>query len=92
MVASHYHDLALKKPVESRLGLTYNSCCWSATLYTARHLTATPTGKPDTVKDFYYDNRFGVNFELRFGGNYNSGVSRMLKRGMIPYTEAFNIN
>lgn len=92
MVASHYHDLALKKPVESRLGLTYNSCCWSATLYTARHLTATPTGKPDTAKDFYYDNRFGVNFELRFGGNYNSGVSRMLKRGMIPYTEAFNIN
>lgn len=92
MVASHYQDLALKKPVESQLGLTYNTCCWSATFYTARRLVATPTGKPDTIKDFYYDNRFGVNFELRFGNNYRSGVSRMLKKGIIPYTEAFNIN
>lgn len=92
MTVSHYHDLALRKPVESQLGVTYNTCCWSATLYTARRLTATPLGKRDTVNDFYYDNRFGVNFELRFGGNYNSGVPRMLKRGMIPYTEAFNIN
>lgn len=92
MMLSHYQDLALKKPVESQLGLTYNTCCWSTTLYAARRLTATPSGKPDTINDFYYDNRFGVNFELRFGGSYNSGVSRMLKRGMIPYTEAFNIN
>lgn len=92
MMASHYHDIALKKPVESQLGLTYNTCCWSTTLYTARRLTSTPTGASDTINDFYYDNRFGINFELRFGGNYNSGVSKMLRRGMIPYTEAFNIN
>ncbi|MBF0784313.1 LPS assembly protein LptD [Muribacter muris] len=92
MMASHYRDIALKKPVESQLGLTYNTCCWSATFYATRKLTATPEGKPDTLNDFYYDNRFGLNFELRFGSGYNSGVSRMLKRGMIPYTEAFNIN
>lgn len=92
MMASHYRDLALKKPVESQLGLTYNTCCWSANVYAARRLVATPTGKSDTVKDLYYDNRFGVNFEIRFGNNYSSGVSKMLKKGMIPYTEAFNIN
>ncbi|QIW15760.1 LPS assembly protein LptD [Pasteurellaceae bacterium RH1A] len=92
VMVSHYHDLALKKPVESQLGVTYNTCCWSATLYTARRLTSTPEGKPDGKNDFYYDNRFGINFELRFGGSYGSGVPRMLKRGMIPYTEAFNIN
>lgn len=92
VMTSHYRDLALKKGVESQLGLTYNTCCWSASFYTARRLVATPTGKPDSIKDFYYDNRFGVNFELRFGNSYNSGVSRMLKKGIIPYTETFNIN
>lgn len=92
MMVSHYQDLALKKPVESQLGITYNTCCWSANFYTARRLVATPTGKPDSIKNFYYDNRFGVNFELRFGTNYSSGVSKMLKKGIIPYTEAFSIN
>lgn len=92
VMVSHYRDLALKKGVESQLGLTYNTCCWSASFYTARRLVATPTGKPDGIKDFYYDNRFGINFELRFGNSYNSGVSRMLKKGIIPYTETFNIN
>lgn len=92
VVASHYQDIALKKPVESQLAFNYNSCCWSASVYTARRLTSTPNGKPDTLRDLYYDNRFGVNFELRFGGSYGSGIGKMLRRGMIPYTEAFNIN
>lgn len=92
MMVSHYHDMALKKPVESQLGITYNTCCWSANVYAARYLTSTPTGKSDTINDFYYDNKFGINFELRFGNSYNSGVSKMLKKGKIPYTEAFNIN
>lgn len=92
MMMSHYQDVALKKPVESQLGFTYNSCCWSTTLYTARRLTSTPNGKVDTIRDFYYDNRFGVNFELRLGTTYHSGVSKLLKRGMIPYTDSFNIN
>lgn len=92
MMMSHYQDIALKKPVESQLGFTYNSCCWNATLYTARRLMATPNGKADTIRDLYYDNRFGVNFELRLGTSYHSGVSKLLKRGMIPYTDSFNIN
>ena len=92
MMLSHYQDIALKKPVESQLGITYNSCCWSATLYSARRLTSTPTGKSDTIHDFYYENRFGINFELRFGTSYSSGVNRLLSRGMIPYTDSFNIN
>ncbi|VEI44933.1 LPS assembly outer membrane complex protein LptD [Actinobacillus equuli] len=66
-MASHYHDLALRKPVESQFSMNYNTCCWSANVYVARKLTATPIGAPDTIKDLYYDNKFGVNFELRFG-------------------------
>lgn len=94
MMFSHYHDLALKKPVETQMGLTYHSCCWNATLYTARQLTATPADKIDTVtvNDLYYDNRLGLNFELRFGDKYHSALPKMLSRGLIPYVEAFNIN
>lgn len=92
VMASHYQDIALKKPVESQLSLNYNTCCWSANLYVARKLTSTPVGSSDTIHDFYYDNKFGVNFELRFGNNYSNGVKRMLKKGLIPYTETYGIN
>ncbi|OOS00629.1 LPS assembly protein LptD [Haemophilus paracuniculus] len=93
VMASYYRDLALKKPVEMQLAIDYNTCCWKTTFYAGRRLVATPTGKPDGRNDFYYDNRFGINFELRgFSSNYNNGVTRMLKRGIIPYTEAYNIN
>lgn len=92
LMSSYYQDIALKKMVESQLGLTYNTCCWRTTFYAARHLVAAPTGRSDTIRDFYYDNRFGVNFDLYFGGDYRSEVSRMLRRGMISHTEVFNIN
>lgn len=93
VMASHYQDIALKKPVETQLSMNYNTCCWSANVYVARRLTATPSNATsDTLKDLFYDNKFGVNFELRFGTNYSSGVSRMLKKGLIPYTEVYGIN
>lgn len=92
VMTSYYHDLALKKPVEGQFSLNYNTCCWAANVYVARRLVSTPVGLPDTINNFYYDNKFGINFELRFGTNYSNGVSRMLKRGIIPYTEPYGIN
>ena len=90
---SHYQDIALKKPVETQFSMNYNTCCWTANIYVARKLVATPSNATsDTINDLFYDNKFGVNFELRFGTNYSSGVSRMLKRGLIPYTEPYGIN
>ncbi|WGE32700.1 LPS assembly protein LptD [Actinobacillus genomosp. 2] len=91
-MASHYRDLALRKPVETQFSMNYNTCCWSANIYVARKLTTTPIGAADTIRDLYYDNKFGVNFELRFGTNYSSGVRKMLKKGLIPYTEQYGIN
>lgn len=92
IVASHYQDLALKKPVESQLNLNYSSCCWKATVYSGRRLTSTPSGEPDSINHFYYENHVGFNFELRFNGGNSNSVSKMLKRGIIPYTEGFNLN
>ena len=89
---SHYKDLALKKPVETQFSMNYNTCCWTANIYVARKLVATPSNATsDTINDLFYDNKFGVNFELRFG-SYGSGVSRMLKRGLMPYVEPYSIN
>ncbi|MBS9783162.1 MAG: LPS assembly protein LptD [Pasteurella sp.] len=92
IMASHYQDIALDKYVESQLGLTYNTCCWKATTYISRHLIPTPNGASDKPTDVYYDNSIGVNFELRFGSSYNTGVSKMLKKGLIPYYNEFDIN
>lgn len=89
LAASHYQDLALKKPVETRLSITYNNCCWSANVYTARRLISTPAGKPDGPRNVYYDNNIGLNFELRFGSSHNSSIPKMLKRGLIPYIDIF---
>ncbi|MBS6673960.1 MAG: LPS assembly protein LptD, partial [Haemophilus paraphrohaemolyticus] len=90
---SHYQDIALKKPVETKFSMNYNTCCWTANVYVARRLVSTPSNViSDTINDLFYDNKFGVNFELRFGTNYSSGVSRMLKRGLISYTEPYGIN
>ena len=90
---AHYQDIALKKPVETKFSMNYNTCCWTANVYVARRLVSTPSNATrDTINDLFYDNKFGVNFELRFGTNYGSGVSRMLKRGLIPYTEPYGIN
>lgn len=93
VMAGHYQDLALKKPVETQVGVNYNTCCWGISVFAGRQLIATPLGKPDGPNNVYYENRFGINFELRgLGTNYNSGITRLLKRGIIPYTDSFNIN
>ncbi len=92
IMTSHYRDLALDKYVESQLGLTYNTCCWKATSYISRHLTPAPNGESDNPTDVYYDNSIGVNFELRFGSSYNNSIEKMLKKGLIPYYNEFDIN
>lgn len=92
VMTSYYQDMALNKPIEGQFSVNYNTCCWAANVYIARRLVSTPVGSSDTINDFYYDNKFGINFELRFGTSYSNGVSRMLKRGLIPYTEPYDIN
>ncbi|AAP96464.1 LPS assembly protein LptD [[Haemophilus] ducreyi] len=92
IMASHYRDIALKKAVETQLSLNYNTCCWSANLYVARQLTTTPIGAKDSIRNFYYDNKFGINFELRFGHDYSSGMHKMLSKGILPYVEQYGIN
>ncbi len=91
VMTGYYYDLAFKKYVEGQFGFSYNNCCWKLSAYASRHLIPKPNDKEE--KDgFYYDNTFNLNFELRFGSNYNNDLSKMLNKGIIPYTEAFDIN
>lgn len=88
-VARYYQDLALRKPVEQYLGVQYNSCCWSIGVGARRYVTSRAEQKDDEV---LYDHSIGVTFELRgFGNDHKSGIEKMLKRGKLPYLQAFSL-
>ena len=85
----YYQDLALKKPVEQYLGLQYNTCCWSVGVGARRYVTSRQNQKND---DIFYDHGIGVTFELRgFSHDHKTGIENMMKKGKLPYLQAFSI-
>ncbi|PJG82055.1 LPS assembly protein LptD [Caviibacterium pharyngocola] len=90
LVGRHYQDIALKKPVEQYLGVQYNACCWAVGVGARRYVTSRANQSHDEV---LYDHSFGVTFELRGLGNndHKSGIENMLKRGKLPYVQAFSL-
>lgn len=89
VVAHHYQDLALKKPVDQYLGIRYNSCCWSVGLGAKRNVTARPYQQDNKL---HYDNSVAINFELRgLGNDHRSGIDDMLRKGKLSYIKAFSL-
>lgn len=89
IVARYYQDLALKKPVEQYLGVQYNSCCWAIGVGARRYVTSRIDQEADEV---LYDHGVSFTFELRgLGNDHKSGIERMLKRGKLPYIQAFSL-
>ena len=90
LVGKHYQDIALKKPVEQYVGVQYNSCCWSVGVGARRYVTSRQNQRDDQV---IYDNSIGVTFELRGLGenDHQSGIEDMLKKGKLPYIQAFSL-
>ena len=85
----YYQDLALKKPVEQYLGLQYNTCCWSVGVGARRYVTSRQNQKND---DIFYDHGIGVTFELRgFSHDHKTGIENMMKKGKLPYLQAFSL-
>ena len=85
----YYQDLALKKPVEQYLGLQYNTCCWSVGVGARRYVTSRQNQKND---DIFYDHGIGVTFELRgFSHDHKIGIENMMKKGKLPYLQAFSL-
>ena len=89
IVGRYYQDLSLQKPVEQYLGLQYNTCCWSVGVGARRYVTSRQNQRNDEV---FYDNAIGVTFELRgFGNDHQSGIENMMRRGKLPYLQAFSL-
>lgn len=85
----YYQDLALKNPVEQYLGLQYNTCCWSVGVGARRYVTSRQNQKND---DIFYDHGIGVTFELRgFSHDHKTGIENMMKKGKLPYLQAFSL-
>ena len=85
----YYQDLALKKPVEQYLGVQYNTCCWSVGVGARRYVTSHQNQKND---DIFYDHGIGVTFELRgFSHDHKTGIENMMKKGKLPYLQAFSL-
>ncbi len=89
IVGRYYQDLSLQKPVEQYLGLQYNTCCWSVGVGARRYVTNRQNQRNDEI---FYDNAIGVTFELRgFGNDHQSGIENMMRRGKLPYLQAFSL-
>ena len=85
----YYQDLALKRPVEQYLGVQYNTCCWSVGVGARRYVTSRQNQKND---DIFYDHGIGVTFELRgFSHDHKTGIENMMKKGKLPYLQAFSL-
>ena len=85
----YYQDLALKNPVEQYLGVQYNTCCWSVGVGARRYVTSRQKQKND---DIFYNHGIGVTFELRgFSHDHKTGIENMMKKGKLPYLQAFSL-
>ncbi|TDQ57719.1 LPS-assembly protein [Mesocricetibacter intestinalis] len=92
LVGRYYHDIALGKAVEQYAGIRYNTCCWSMGVGARRYLTSKSNRSYSNDKEVFYDNSFGITFELRgLGNDHHSGIVEMLEKGMLPYIRPFNL-
>ncbi len=90
VVARHYQDLALRKPVEQYLGLEYSTCCWAINVGARRSVTSKEN---QTANQIFYDKSIGINIELRGLGrdDHKGNIEKMLQRGKLPYLQAFSL-
>ena len=71
------------------MGVQYNSCCWSVGVGARRYVTSRQNQRDQVL----YDNSIAVTFELRGLGenDHQSGIEEMLKKGKLPYIQAFSL-
>ena len=69
--------------------MQYNTCCWSVGVGARRYVTSRQNQKND---DIFYDHGIGVTFELRgFSHDHKTGIENMMKKGKLPYLQAFSL-
>ncbi len=91
-VGRWYKDLSSNRTIESYAGLQYESCCWSISLITQRHLSNRfdTIGQQSTEE---FESSINLKFRFKFsGGEGRSGRREMLEDGLFGYRQAYLIN
>lgn len=86
-IGAYYLDMNTLDPIERKLGLRYDSCCWSASFIMAWQKT------PDNVLlQPKFNQSFGLELELKGLGDL--GIKEKdfnLDTTLLPYTRSFNL-
>lgn len=86
LVGAHYYDTKRQQTADSKVGIQYNTCCWSIGVVYERKIDMWN----DTRRMSNYDNKYSLSFQLRgLGSNRSLGNTEMLRAGILPYQRAF---
>ena len=89
-VGRWYHDITLRRTVESYMGLQYESCCWALRIVAQRHLS----NRYD-LNGLQSTNEFESGIALQFilkGMGGNSAGRDMLTDGLFGYRRPYLLN
>lgn len=91
-VGRWYKDLESQRTIESYVGVQYESCCWSVSLVSQRHLSNRfDAGGMQNTQEF--ESSINLKFSFKFSGNEGrSGRRDMLEDGLFGYRQAYLIN
>lgn len=91
-VGRWYKDLESQRTIESYVGVQYESCCWSVSLVSQRHLSNRfDAGGMQNTQEF--DSSVNLKFSFKFSGDEGrSGRRDMLEDGLFGYRQAYLIN
>ena len=91
-VGRWYKDLSTQRTIETYMGVQYESCCWSLSLVTQRHLSNRfdNLGMQSTEE---FDSSINLKFSFKFNGSEGqSGRRALLEDGLFGYKQAYLIN
>lgn len=91
-VGRWYKDLESRRTIESYMGVQYESCCWSLSLVTQRHLSNRfdVNGMQNTQE---FESSINLKFSFKFSGEEGrTGRRNMLEDGLFGYRQAYLIN
>ncbi|WJG10188.1 LPS assembly protein LptD [Aliiglaciecola sp. LCG003] len=91
-VGRWYKDLSSQRTIESYAGVQYESCCWSISLVSQRHLSNRfdVFGQQNSQE---FESSINLKFSFKFSGTEaRSGRRNMLEDGLFGYKQAYLIN
>ncbi|WP_111980301.1 LPS-assembly protein LptD [Algibacillus agarilyticus] len=93
LFSSYYHDFALSRNLESKIGVQYQSCCWGIQFsWQSRLLSDIET---DDSNSTLLNNEYDRGFLLRFStglGSQSDSTTNLLQDGTFGYRRPYFLN